>query len=75
VSLLIGDEHKGIVLYTGKDEDLRLSSTYSMLRDTGPDGVKDHQTRVKDPQWVGHGTASPESTSNLNYLCRAPKVR
>jgi len=41
----------------------------------GPDGVKDHQTRVKDPQWVGHGTASPENTSNLNYLCRAPKVR
>ncbi|XP_065884621.1 protein SPMIP2-like [Dysidea avara] len=55
MSLLVGDEHKGIVLYSG------------------PDGVKDHQTRVKDPQWVGHGTASPESTSNLNYLCRAPK--
>ena len=46
-----------------------------LLLAPGPDGVKDHQTRVKDPQWVGHGTASPESTANLNYLCRAPKVR
>lgn len=38
---------------------------------TGPDGIRDHQATVLDPNtYVGLGTMSPEGTSNLNYLWR-----
>lgn len=38
---------------------------------TGPDGIRDHQASVLDPNtYVGIGTMSPEGTSDLNYLWR-----
>lgn len=42
---------------------------------TGPDGIRDHQASVLDPNtYVGIGTMSPEGTSDLNYLWRPSKV-
>eukprot|EP00795_Rhopilema_esculentum_P005061 gene5061-173_t len=38
---------------------------------TGPDGVKDHETKICDAEYIGIGTASRESTGNLSYLWRA----
>ncbi|PFX17924.1 uncharacterized protein C4orf45-like isoform X1 [Stylophora pistillata] len=41
---------------------------------TGPDGIRDHDTTVLDPNtYVGIGTMSPEGTSDLNYLWRPSK--
>ncbi|XP_073239186.1 uncharacterized protein [Porites lutea] len=41
---------------------------------TGPDGIRDHQATVLDPNtYVGIGTMSPEGTSDLNYLWRPSK--
>ena len=41
---------------------------------TGPDGIGDHKTTVKDPTFVGHVVPSPETTGNLDYICKGPKV-
>ena len=42
----------------------------------GPDGIRDHDTAVLDPNtYVGIGTMSPEGSSDLNYLWRPSKVR
>lgn len=42
---------------------------------TGPDGIRDHDTSVLDPNtYVGIGTMSPEGTSDLNYLWRPSRV-
>lgn len=41
---------------------------------TGPDGIRDHDTAVLDPNtYVGIGTMSPEGSSDLNYLWRPSK--
>ena len=43
---------------------------------TGPDGIRDHQASVLDPNtYVGIGTMSPEGTSDLNYLWRPSRVQ
>ena len=42
---------------------------------SGPDGVGDHRTTVIEQQYVGHGSASPESSSDTQYLYRAAPVR
>ncbi|XP_030639509.1 uncharacterized protein C4orf45 [Chanos chanos] len=39
---------------------------------TGPDGIGDYRARLSDfPRHIGIGPLSPESTGDLNYLCRA----
>ncbi|KAK2573002.1 Uncharacterized protein P5673_002024 [Acropora cervicornis] len=55
---------RGEVLFTGK-----------LLLYNRPDGIRDHQATVLDPNtYVGIGTMSPEGTSNLNYLWRPSRV-
>ena len=41
---------------------------------SGPDAIRDHQVAVDDEhRYVGEGTMSPEGTSEVEYLWRAPK--
>ena len=52
-----------------------MGLTSSLLYNTGPDGIRDHQASVLDPNtYVGIGTMSPEGTSDLNYLWRPSRV-
>ena len=37
---------------------------------TGPDGIGDFKTEVKDQSHIGVGTASTESTLGADYICR-----
>ena len=37
---------------------------------TGPDGIGDYKTEVKDQFHIGVGTASTESTLGAGYICR-----
>lgn len=40
----------------------------------GPDGIRDHRVAVdEEHRYVGEGSMSPEGTSELDYLWRAPK--
>ena len=40
---------------------------------SGPDGIKDHCVTVEDEhRYVGEGTMSPEGTSDVSYLWKAP---
>ncbi len=42
---------------------------------TGPDGMRDQRVQVEaDHRYIGHTTASPEATGDLNYICRAAEV-
>ncbi|XP_064388615.1 protein SPMIP2-like [Halichondria panicea] len=38
---------------------------------TGPDGISDFKTHVEEQFCVGHGSMSPEASSDTKYLCRA----
>ena len=40
----------------------------------GPDGIRDHKTKILDPRVTGIGTISPEGTGDLDYMLRAAKV-
>ena len=40
----------------------------------GPNGIGDHRTAVADPEYVGHGSTSPEASSDTRYLYRAAPV-
>ena len=52
-----------------------MGLTSSLIYNTGPDGIRDHQASVLDPNtYVGIGTMSPEGTSDLNYLWRPSRV-
>ena len=40
----------------------------------GPDGIRDHRVQVEEEhRYVGEGTNSPEGTSEVDYLWRAPR--
>ena len=41
---------------------------------TGPDGISDFKTHVEEQFCVGHGSMSPEASSDTKYLCRAATV-
>ena len=41
---------------------------------TGPDGIGDHKVTVLPTRYVGHTTASPEHTGDVNYICRPAQV-
>ncbi len=51
-----------------------LSKKDQLLSYAGPDGVSDYKTRVEEQYHVGHGSMSPEATSDTLYLCRAASV-
>ena len=42
---------------------------------SGPDGIGDHRTRHVEQSYVGHGSMSPESSSDTQYLYRSAPVR
>ena len=41
----------------------------------GPDGIGDFRVRVEEQQFIGHGSMSPEASSDTQYLYRAAQVR
>lgn len=48
--------------------------SWQRICNAGPDGIGNHRTSVTEQRYVGHGSKSPESSSDTQYLCRSAPV-